>query len=192
MVVEPGARTRSGSGPSDAALVLAARAGERWAQEALFTRYGRLVLGLSHRILAGRDDADDLAQDVFFYAFSRLDTLQNPQAFAAWLSSIVVRTASKRLRRHRLLVRLGLRSKEALDPESMVARGAPADVAADLSNVYRVLHLLDPEERVALVLRRVEGLELSEIAEQMQLSLATVKRRLAAAEVRLSHELSRS
>jgi DNA-directed RNA polymerase specialized sigma24 family protein len=41
-------------------------------------------------------------------------------------------------------------------------------------------------------LRRVEGLELSEIAEQMQLSLATVKRRLAAAEVRLSHELSRS
>jgi RNA polymerase sigma-70 factor (ECF subfamily) len=171
---------------------VAARAGERWAQEALFTRYGRLVLGLSHRILAGRDDADDLAQDVFFYAFSRLDTLQNPQAFAAWLSSIVVRTASKRLRRHRLLVRLGLRSKEALDPENMVARGAPADVAADLSNVYRVLHLLDPEERIALVLRRVEGLELSEIAEQMQLSLATVKRRLAAAEVRLSHELSRS
>ena len=189
MVVETGARTRSGSGPSDAALVVAARAGERWAQEALFTRYGRMVLGLSHRILAGRDDADDLAQDVFFYALSQLHTLKNPQAFAAWLSAIVVRTASKRLRRHRLLVRLGLRSKEAIDPETMVATGAPADVAADLLAVYRVLDQLDPEQRVALVLRRVEGLELREIALHMKLSIATVKRRLGAAEVQLAHAL---
>lgn len=150
-----------------------------------------MVLGLSHRILAGRDDADDLAQDVFFYALRQLDTLKNPQAFAAWLSAIVVRTASKRLRRHRLLVRLGLRSRETIDPETMVGRGVPADVAADLLAVYRVLEGLDPEERIALVLRRVEGLELSEIAEQMKLSIATVKRRLAAAEVRLNHDLGK-
>jgi RNA polymerase sigma-70 factor (ECF subfamily) len=170
-------------------LVLASRAGEDWARQALFARSGRMVLGLAHRILAGREDADDLSQDVFFYAFNQLDTLKNPQAFAAWLSSIVVRTASKRLRRHRLMVRLGLKSKEALDPETMVSRGTPADVAADLRAVYRILQRLDPEERVALVLRRVEGLELAEIAEQMQLSVATIKRRLAAAEVRLAHEL---
>src|SRR6478609_7596172 len=94
----PGPITRSGAGPTDAALVLAARAGELWAQEALFQRYSRMVLALSQRILAGRDDADDLAQDAFVYAFTRLDTLQNPQAFHAWLRSIVVRTASKRLR----------------------------------------------------------------------------------------------
>lgn len=172
-------------------MVLAARAGERWAQEALFARYGRMVLGLAHRILAGRDEADDLAQDVFVYAFSQLDTLKNPQAFSAWLSSIVVRTASKRLRRHRLLVRLGIKNREAIDPETMVSRTAPADVAADLMGVYSVLGQLDPEERIALVLRRVEGLELAEIAEQMRLSVATVKRRLGAAEVQLTHALEK-
>jgi RNA polymerase sigma-70 factor (ECF subfamily) len=171
-------------------LVLSARAGENWAREALFARYGRMVLGLSHRILAGRDEADDLAQDVFVYAFTQLDTLKNPQAFAAWLSSIVVRTASKRLRRHRLLTRLGLKRSEVIDPETMVSSTAPADVAADLHAIYSLLQRLDPEERVAVVLRRVEGLELTEIAEQMQLSLATVKRRLAAAEVHLAHALS--
>jgi RNA polymerase sigma-70 factor, ECF subfamily len=190
-VVAEVVRTRSGAGPSDAALVLAARAGERWAQEALFARYGRMVLGLAHRILAGRDEADDLSQDVFVYAFSQLDTLKNPQAFAAWLSSIVVRTASKRLRKHRLLVRLGLKSREVVDPETMISRTAPADVAADLRGVYAILELLDPEERIALVLRRVEGLELAEIGEQMRLSVATVKRRLGAAEVRLAHALER-
>ncbi len=85
MVTEPRPITRSGAGPTDAALVVAARAGELWAQEALYQRYARMVLALSQRILAGRDDADDLAQDAFIYAFTRLDTLQNPQAFHAWL-----------------------------------------------------------------------------------------------------------
>lgn len=191
MVTEPRPTTRSGAGPTDAALVLAARAGELWAQEALFQRYARMVLALSQRILAGRDDSDDLAQDAFVYAFTRLDTLQNPQAFHAWLRSIVVRTASKRLRRQRLLTRLGLRRSEPIEPDTVISVEAPPDVAAELRHVYGLIERLPAEERVALVLRRVEGMELLEIAEEMKLSLATVKRRLAAAEGRLERAKAR-
>lgn len=186
MVTEPRPTTRSGAGPTDAALVVAARAGELWAQEALYQRYARMVLALSQRILAGRDDADDLAQDAFVYAFTRLDTLQNPQAFHAWLRSIVVRTASKRLRRQRLLTRLGLRRSEPIEPDSMISSEAPVDVAVELRHVYSLVEKLPSEEHVALVLRRVEGMELLEIADEMKLSLATVKRRLASAEARLA------
>jgi RNA polymerase sigma-70 factor (ECF subfamily) len=191
VVTAPGRTTRSGAGPTDAALVLAARAGELWAQEALFQRYARQVLALSQRILAGRDDADDLTQDAFVYAFTRLDTLHNPQAFQAWLRSIVVRTASKRLRRQRLLTRLGLRRSEPIDPDSVLTSEAPPDIAAELRAVYGLVERLPAEERVALVLRRVEGMELSEIAEEMKLSLATVKRRLSAAEGRLERARAR-
>lgn len=171
--------------------MVAARAGEGWAQEALYQRYARMVIGLSQRILAGRDDADDLAQDAFVFAFTRLDTLQNPQAFQAWLRSIVARTASKRLRRQRLLVRLGIRRNEPIEPDTVVSPEAPADVASEVRSVYGLLDRLPAEERVALVLRRVEGLELAEIAEQMKLSLATVKRRIAAAEGRLERARQR-
>jgi RNA polymerase sigma-70 factor, ECF subfamily len=191
VVTELKPSTRSGSGPTDAALVVAARAGEGWAQEALYQRYARMVIGLSQRILAGRDDADDLAQDAFVFAFTRLDTLQNPQAFQAWLRSIVARTASKRLRRQRLLVRLGIRRNEPIEPDTLVSPEAPADVASDVKRVYALLDRLPAEERVALVLRRVEGLDLGEIAEQMKLSLATVKRRIAAAEARLERARQR-
>lgn len=191
MVIVAGPTTRSGAGPTDAALVLAARAGELWAQEALFQRYARQVLALAQRVLAGRDDADDLAQDAFVYAFTRLDTLNNPQAFQAWLRSIVVRTASKRLRRQRLLTRLGLRRSEPIEPDSVIAADAPPDIAAELRAVYGLIERLPAEERVALVLRRVEGMELSEIAEEMKLSLATVKRRLSAAEGRLERARAR-
>ena len=183
--------TKSGAGPSDAALVLAARAGEEWAREALFRRYARLALGLAYRILPRDADLDDLVQDSFLAAFQRLDRLSNPQAFQAWLSSIVVRTAGKRLRRRRLQVRLGLLRSEPLDVEQVLSRGAPPDIATELRAVYGLLDRLSVEERIALVLRRVERLEIPEIAEQMKLSTSTVKRRLSAAEARLERALER-
>jgi RNA polymerase sigma-70 factor, ECF subfamily len=172
--------------PTDAALVLAARAGEDWAREALFRRYARLALGLAYRILPSDADIDDLVQDSFLYAFERLNGLSNPQAFQAWLSSIVVRTAGKRLRRRKLQIRLGLRTNQPVDVDEVVSRTAPPDVAAELRAVYGLLETLPVEERIALVLRRVERLEIPEIAEQMGLSISTVKRRLNAAEARLT------
>jgi RNA polymerase sigma-70 factor, ECF subfamily len=171
--------------PTDAALVLAARAGEEWAREALFRRYARLALALAYRILPYDADIDDLVQDSFLYAFERLNGLSNPQAFQAWLSSIVVRTAGKRLRRRKLQIRLGLRGSPTVDVDEVVSRAAPPDVATELRAVYALLETLPVEERIALVLRRVERLEIPEIAQQMGLSMSTVKRRLNAAEAQL-------
>jgi len=182
--------TQSGAGPSDAALVVAARARERWAEEALFRRHARLVNGLAYRLLGRDAEVDDLVQDSFAAAFASLGRLQNPQAFASWIASIVVRTAHKRMRRRRLMTRLGLRRDEPIDLDTIVSRTAPPDVVAELRAVYGLLDRLPAEARIALVLRRVEGLALEEIAEHLDVSLATVKRRLALAESRLAKILS--
>lgn len=175
-------QARAGAGPSDAALVAAARAGENWASEALFRRHARMALGLAYRLLPRDVEVDDVVQDSFVYALQRLDSLQNPQAFAAWLGSIVVRTVSKRLRRRRLLTRLGLRARESIDPDQVIGASAPAEVRVALKRVYAIVEELPAEQRVALVLRRVDGLEIPQIAEAMGLSSSTVKRRLKAAE----------
>jgi len=182
MAVPTGSLTKSGAGPTDAALVVAARAGEAWAREALFRRHARMAIGLAHRLLPSDVEVDDVVQDCFLYALQRLGSLQNPQAFAAWLGSIVVRTVSKRLRRRRLLSRLGLRAAEPIDPERVSAKTAPGEVAIELQRVYGLIESLPVEQRVALVLRRVDGLEIPQIAEYMGLSASTVKRRLKAAE----------
>jgi RNA polymerase sigma-70 factor (ECF subfamily) len=181
--------TQSDAGPSDAALVVQARAGERWAQEALFRRHARMVNGLAFRLMGRDEDVDDLVQDSFLSAFRGLDRLANPQAFASWLASIVVRTAHKLIRRRRLMTRFGLRRNTPLDVEALIAPNAPAGIAADLARVYGCLDALGSEVRIALVLHRVDGLSIPDVAAQMKLSVSTVKRRLKVAEQRLA-ELS--
>jgi RNA polymerase sigma-70 factor, ECF subfamily len=182
MAVTSSVSTRSGAGPTDAALVVAARAGEGWAQEALYRRHARMAIGLAHRLLPQDSEVDDLVQDCFVSALRRLASLDNPQAFAAWLGSIVVRAVSKRLRRRRLLSRLGLRTPEEIDPEAIAAPSVPGDVAVELRRVYAVVAGLPAQARIALVLRRVDGLEVPEIARRMGVGLSTVKRRLKSAE----------
>lgn len=182
MVLIGSSPTKSGAGPTDAALVVSARAGETWAQEALFRRHARMALGLAHRLLPQDNEVDDLVQDCFVSALKRLASLENPQAFAAWLGSIVVRAVSKRLRRRRLLSRLGLRVPEEIDPEAIAAPAVPGEVAVELRRVYAVVAQLPAQARVALVLRRVDGLEVPEIARRMGVGLSTVKRRLKMAE----------
>ncbi len=159
---------------------MAARAGEAWASEALFRRHAPMVNGLAYRLL-GRDmDVDDLVQDSFVQALSALDALKEPQAFASWLASIVVRTSSKLLRRRKLMNRLGLRrGGDAVDVDALIGKSVPPDVAAELRALYGVVDSLPIKVRVPLLLRRVEGLSLEEIAEYTQSSLATVKRRIA-------------
>lgn len=172
--------------PPDQALVLAARAGERWAQEAIFRRYARMVNALAGRLLGWGPDADDLVQDAFLAAFDSLPRLERPEALKSWLGGIVIRLAHKRLRRRTLLVRLGLRGGPPLDVEALVSPHAPPDVKAELKAVYAVLDQLPAEERIALVLRRIEGMDLDAISEAMGLSLATVKRRLTRADEALA------
>jgi RNA polymerase sigma-70 factor, ECF subfamily len=190
--VLPATATRSGSGPSDAALVVAARAGEDWAMEALFRRHARMVNALAFRLLGRDADVDDLVQDVFAEALARLHRLREPQAFSAWLSTIVVGRASKIIRQRRMLMRIGLaRGSLDVDPDALVSSAAPPDVAVELRALYALVQSLPARLRIPLVLRRVEGHSLEEIAELTQTSLATVKRRLNEGDQRLEALLAK-
>jgi RNA polymerase sigma-70 factor, ECF subfamily len=175
-------KAASGARPSDAVLVAAARGGDRWAQEALFRRHAPLAMGLAYRLLGSDADLEDVVQEAQFLAFSRLDRLREPQAFASWLAGTVVRRVRQLLRHRRMLVRLGLRTASPVDADLAIAPDTPPDVAAELASIYAVVDALSTQARLALLLRRVDGYSLQEIAAMLECSLSTVKRRLAEAE----------
>jgi RNA polymerase sigma-70 factor (ECF subfamily) len=166
----------------DVALVVAARDGQISAQEALFRKCAPLVNGLAFRLMGNREDLDDLVQDSFLQAFRSLDRLENPAAFRSWLSEIVVRMAYNLMRRRRMLARFGLRTSAPIDVDALVSPTAPSDVAGSLAATYGVMQRLPAKVRVALVLRRIEGRQLTEVATLMGASLASVKRWLRAAD----------
>jgi RNA polymerase sigma-70 factor (ECF subfamily) len=175
---------------TDAVLVAAALRGELRAQEVLFKKHALMVNGLCFRLLGSREELDDLVQESFLQAFRSLKTLDKPEAFRGWLSAIVVRTAHNLIRRRRLMSRLGLRATAPIAVEDLIAPGAPLEAMFELGSIYRALEALPAKVRIALVLRRIEGRQLDEVAELMGASLASVKRWLADADRVLAAERS--
>jgi RNA polymerase sigma-70 factor (ECF subfamily) len=172
-------------GPSDASLVAQALVGDVAAKAQLFKRYVKMAGALAFRLTAQDGDVDDIVQDSFIAAFSGLRRLEVPQSFGGWFRTIVTVTSIAVIRRRRLLRRLGFRGPDPIALERVVAASAPPDIAAELRAIYGVIDGFPTDERVTVLLRRVEQLSLEEIAERTNVSLATVKRRLRRAETRL-------
>lgn len=166
----------------DAALVEAVRRGDRRAEERLVTRYAPLLGALTARLLRSRHDAEDVTQDAFIVAFTQLDRLRDPGAFRGWLIRIAILRTREILRRRRIARAIGLDFKvEDVTLESAAAETVSGEERAELALLDRVLGTMNLDHRLAWMLRHVEGMELREVAESLDCSLATVKRRIAAA-----------
>ena len=178
---------------TDADLVSNAAAGDRWSREALYRRHAGHLLGLATRLVGSRGDGEEIVQDAFVAAFEQLGTLRDPSALRAWLGQIVVNLARHRLRRWRLLRLLGLdRGADDATLEALAAPGLDPEASGELALLDRALGRLRADLRIAWVLRRVEGLELTEVATACGCSLATVKRRLADADAVVQRHVSLS
>lgn len=176
--------------PDDAALVLRSRAGDRGADEAIYRRHVRYIGAIAIRLCASRQDAEDIVQDTFALALASLDQLREPAALRGWLARIAVSRCQRAMRRRRLLRFVGLDDGGADAPlHALCARDAPPEVHAELRRVETALSRASSDERAAWVLHRVNGETLESTASLCGCSLATAKRRIAAAEARVARTL---
>lgn len=161
--------------PREAGLAADVRAFEQF-----YRTHARYVAGLAFRLLGTRGEVDDVVQEVFLAAYRGLAALREPQKARAWLGTLTVRIARKRMRRARLW--RWFRGAEIFDVSELAAAApAPGDRAV-LALVYRAVSALPVDERLAWVLRVVEGHELEAVAALCECSLATVKRRISRAQ----------
>ncbi len=175
---------------NDADLVVAAARGEHFAQHQLYQRHVGPVYGCVARLLGRGAEAEDVVQDSFVAAFSDLPKLTDTARFGPWLRSIAVHQVHRRLRRRRMLRRLGLeRGHDDVTLAGAVDPGADPYVNTMLRELDVVLARLVPVQRLAWMLRHVEGHSLDEVAEQCGVSLATVKRHITKAEACLRRHL---
>jgi RNA polymerase sigma-70 factor, ECF subfamily len=171
------ARARAGD---EEDLVQGLKEGKGWAERALLERYSAHVERVLTHILGSHADLDDLAQEVFVRALERLSSLHDPAGLRSWLSAFAANVAREALRSRRRRWWQVLRPPE--ETPELPAPSASAEDRASLRAFYEVLGTIDPDARVAFALRYVEGMELTQVAEACGVSLATVKRRIKAAE----------
>ena len=167
----------------DEELVRRAVAGDRWGREMLYRRHAGSLLAMTVRLLANRSEAEEIVQDTFVTAFEQLGTLREPAAVRGWLGQIAVNLVRRRFRRARLMRFLGLdRGADDATLESLADPGVSTDQRAELALIDRLLRGMKPALRLAWTLRRVDGLELGEVATLCDCSLATIKRRIVEAD----------
>lgn len=178
-------------GTEDSEWVLAARAGDRRAFEALVGRYERPVYNLALRMLGRAEDAEDASQDVFLKAYRALTAYDPSRPFSTWLLSIAAHHCIDRIRRRRMQEV----SLDALPPWRQVAARAvdPEDEAVYRDHSARVkalLQTLSEDYRLVIVLRYWHDFGYSEIAEITGESESAIKSRLHRARRQLAEALS--
>lgn len=136
-----------------AALVRAAQAGDRDAYGELYHRFARVV----HAVLLSRlprSHVDDLVQEVFLHAMTRIAELRDPSAFGAWICTLARRRAADHYRRATTGTAL----------EDAIAPGSSPETAAEASAAVAAIQEMPAAYRETLAMRLVAGMSGPEIA----------------------------
>lgn len=158
----------------EGALIAASRRGDAAAYDSLVGAYQDRIYQVTYRVTGNPEDAWDAAQDAFLKAFRALQAFRGDAAFSTWLHRIAVNAALDIVRR---------RPPQTPDPLDAVAVLADADRELERRELQRRIHGaiagLPPDQRVAVVLRDLQGLSYGEIASVLRVPVGTVRSRLS-------------
>jgi RNA polymerase sigma-70 factor, ECF subfamily len=166
---------------TDTELVQALRQGDPGAAARLYDRHSSAVHGMVYRLLGREAELDDIVQEVFIYALNSIDKLREPAALKGWLFGIAVGQVRTHLRWRFRRRWLSFLPHDELPEPAVPMHDAQAELARDVTGI---LDQLPADERIALVVHRLEGLSLHDAAKACRMSLSTFKRRLAKGEAR--------
>jgi RNA polymerase sigma-70 factor, ECF subfamily len=159
--------------------------------EEIFERYRSMVYGLVLHILGDREEALDVSQEVFLTVYRKLDTFRGNASLKTWIYCIAANQAANRFRWWNRIRRRGTVSLEehlSKIPNRELFCNLRADAQSpeealilqeEHAEIERMLLELPLQQRVAVIMRDIEGLSYEEIAASLKISLGTVKSRIA-------------
>lgn len=188
---------RPAEADSDEPHVGRARAGDAAAFEILVRRHERWVFTLVLRMVGNRQEAEDIAQDIFLKAFRGMRDFRGAARFSTWLHTITTNHTLSYL-----AARATSRRREVTDSDpdlplvlDRLPHDAPGpDAVLERKDLRALLDQgmaqLSPEHRIIVVLRDVQGLSYEEISEVLHVELGTVRSRLHRARTALKAYLA--
>ena len=161
--------------------------------EAIVRGCERRVLAIAYQMTGSLEDAKDIAQESFLRVFRSRDRFQEGRSFEAWLFRIVVNQSKRSLARRRRRPAASLEDvPDAEMPDSNEPSPSAAAAASELSEkITAILDDLSPRLRSVFVLRDLQGMATSEIAQILTCTETTVRRHSADARAKVRDLLGR-
>ncbi len=184
----------------DVRLMLEVRGGIASAFEELMQRFqGRLVTVLEH-LVGNRDQAEDLAQEVFLRVYRSRKTYEPGAKFSTWLYTVANNVASNALRSRSRRREISLDARESsswgANPLERIAQASSGQMPTrqldkvEVRDMVRVaVGTLNDRQRMAVLLSKFEEMSYADIAQSMQMSPQAIKSLLSRARVNLREAL---
>ncbi|MDZ7294329.1 MAG: sigma-70 family RNA polymerase sigma factor [candidate division KSB1 bacterium] len=182
---------------SEAELIERAKAGDRGAQAAIVRKYEQMVYNVALRLTGNVEEAEGVMQETFIKVLEALPSFRGDAQLGTWIYRIATNFALMQLRKRRTPVYsleeynldesrdlAAFNRSLAESPEAMVLN-------AELRRVMEeAIEALPPKYKTAFVLKDMEGLSLQQIAEMLELNVATVKTHIHRARLFLRDRLA--
>jgi RNA polymerase sigma factor (sigma-70 family) len=189
-------KENAASESGDLDLVHRSQAGDLSAYEELVRRYHGRIYGLIYSMVSSREDAEDLAQEVFVKAWKALGHFREQAGFYTWIYRIALnRTINFRKRRNRR------KTVDEFDPDIKTAESyrefsSKGSVLRKMSlgefqrKMNAAMLKLSEKHRAVVTMHDIQGMPHGEIAKIMGCSEGTVRSRLFYAHKQLQAELA--
>ncbi len=172
----------------DPAVLRNAQRGDEAAFAEILRAYRAPVYTYVVRVVGNRSLAEDLTQEIFLRVFQGLPRFSHRSKFTTWLFQV---TKNRVLDELRAQERRPQVAATLDDMPSLEAFGLPEDQAETMDMLWRAVDDLTPDLKMSLLLRDVVGLSYNEIAESLEVTLATVKWRIFKAREEVQLALTR-
>jgi RNA polymerase sigma-70 factor (ECF subfamily) len=172
----------------DPEVLRRAQRGDERAFAQILRAYETTIFNYVYRIVGDRALAEDLTQEVFVRVFQALPRFSLRCKFTTWLFQVT---------KNRVLDELRARERR---PQSVIAIedaprleivDPPVERLETIDAVWRAVRELNPDLKMALLLRDIAGMPYNEIADSLEITLATVKWRIFKAREEVQQALAR-
>jgi RNA polymerase sigma factor (sigma-70 family) len=181
------------TGQNDNEIISKVLSGDQQAYAMLVSRYQSYVFTLTLRFTKNREDAEEVAQDIFIKAYRALSDFKGNSKFSTWLYTIVNNTCITFLRKKRLEVHSLDKEGvfEVADNQDSGLRANQVEQKSKVAMVNNAIGLLSPDDAEIITLFYKSEQSLDEIAMILGLETNTAKVRLHRARARLKEKMEK-
>ncbi len=170
-------------------LIKLCKSNNQFAQLEIYNRYYKAMFNVAYRIVKDRFEAEDIMQDSFLSAFTKLDTIKDTMTFGAWLKRIVINNSIYHFNKNNKYQDVPLEDVlyKMEDNDGISSDYEFTNLKAQ--QVLETMKLLKDNYRIALTLHLIEGYDYEEISGIMNLTYANCRTTVSRAKESLRKKL---